>query len=65
MDLKLTVFRTVNRMKIDYKLTQDLFNPNDSVRIQISVQNTYNSDIDFIIISFLLACAWYFYRGRK
>jgi len=57
--------QTVNRMEIDYKLTQDLFNPHDSVRIQISIQNTYNNDIDFNHHQFPVSVCLVFLQGKK
>jgi len=39
--------QTVNRMKITYGLSEDVFRPGDSIRLSFTLQNTYDYSIDF------------------
>lgn len=39
--------QTVNRMKIIFRLIKENFNPGDSLRVQFSIHNPYEFDIDF------------------
>ncbi len=56
--------QTVNRMKITYSLKQEHFIPGDSLKLSLSLNNPYESDIDFNHARFPVELCAIFLKGR-
>jgi hypothetical protein len=57
--------QTVNRMKIYFSLSGDIYNSGDSVKIHFTLQNPYNFDVDFNHRQFPVKVCLVFMKGEK
>jgi hypothetical protein len=57
--------QTVNRMKIMYRLSENVFHPGDSIRLSFTLQNTYDYTIDFNHRQFPVSVCMVLIKGKE
>jgi 4-amino-4-deoxy-L-arabinose transferase-like glycosyltransferase len=57
--------QTVNRMKIMYRLSENVFHPGDSIRLSFTLLNTYDYSIDFNHCQFPVSVCMVLTKGKE